>query len=323
MRPSLVIAGLMLTLAACSKDGAPEPTAAIPDANANANANANTNANTNAADTPPAIPPFDAGAVLPLFADAGFNAREQSDFASILAGIDAPCPSVPVSIAQCIAEHRACPDCLSAARYVALGIRDGWPGQYIGAGLAGRFDPEQIKDLPDDGSPSKGPASAPLTIVEFGSYLCPHCAAEAPKLEAVLAAHPKQIRLVFKPVWAPDNQTSMHATRAAFAAGAQGKFWEMHALIFGNQPRAADADLDGYAQSLGLDMTRFHADVKSPETSDRMKRDMAMSGKAGVDTIPALFINGHALMPFEKLEERIAFEIGQLPATGKSPSAPH
>jgi len=306
MRSSLLV--LVLALTACSNDRAPErSSAAAPSAPA-------TPSTPPPADTAAALPAYDAGAVLTLFADAGFNAREQSDFASILAGIDAPCASVPVSIAQCIAEHRDCSDCLAAARYVAIGIHDGWPGQYIGAGLAARFDPAQIKDLPIDGSPTKGPASAPLTILEFGSYLCPHCAAEAPKLEALLAAHPKDVRLVFKPVWSPENQTSMHATRAAIAAGAQGKFWEMHALIFGNQPKAADSDLDGYAQSLGLDMARFHADIASPATTDRMKRDMALSTKAAVDTIPALWINGHALMPFEKLEERFAFELAQLPA---------
>jgi protein-disulfide isomerase len=261
-----------------------------------------------------APPPFDAGAVLALFAGERFNPREQSDFESVIGGIDAPCPSVPVSIAQCIAERRDCSDCMVAAHYVALAIHDGWPGQYIGAGMAARFDPEQTKNIPVDGSPTKGPANAPITIMEFGSYLCPHCAAEAPKLEALLVAHPKELRLVFKPVWSPDNMTSVHATGAAIAAGAQGKFWDMHALIFGNQPKASDADLDGYATAIGLDLGRFHADMTSAATADRMRRDQVLAQKLAIDTIPALWINGHPILPFEKLEERVAFELAQLPA---------
>jgi len=308
---------LAFALLACSKDRAPEPgpspAAATDTPSATATATTASTAESPSTGLPPPVPAFDAGAVLTLFADAGFNPRELSDFESVIGGVDAPCPSVPVSIAQCIAEHRNCSDCMAAARYIAMAIHDGWPGQYIGAGLAGRFDPEQAKSIPIDGSPTKGPASAPLTIIEFGSYLCPHCAAEAPKLEALLAAHPKELRLVFKPVWSPDNQTSVHATGAAIAAGAQGKFWDMHALIFGNQPKASDADLDGYAQTVGLDLARFHADMSSVATAERMKRDQALAQKLAIDTIPALWINGHPLLPFEKLEERVAFELAQLP----------
>jgi predicted DsbA family dithiol-disulfide isomerase len=291
---------LGLALAACSKE--PEPTST-------STPSSGPSATSTPSSAPTATATFDAGAALAALGDAGLNDRERSDLASILTNLDAPCPSVAVSIAQCLAEHRPCDDCGVAARYLAAGVRDGWPPQFLGKAYGARFDPEQRKDVPIGDSPTRGPASAPITIVEFGSYTCPHCAAEAPVIDTLMAAHPKDIRLAFKPMWTPDNVNSVNATRAAFAAAAQGKFWEMHSVIFGDESKESIPDLEATARSLGLDIGRFRDDAGNGETLNRMKRDIALAQALQIDNLPSLWINGRMLQPGEKLPERIAFEL--------------
>jgi protein-disulfide isomerase len=308
LRPQLPRAALAalvvpVMLAACAKDKEPERTAPPPPSPA-------TSAVASASATPPPPPPaVDASFLSAIAADAGLNRREDDDLASILARLDAPCASQAVSIAQCIAENRACPDCNRAARYLAIGVRQGWAPQYVYRAFQARFDPKEAVTLAVDGSPTQGPASAKVTIVEFGSYLCPHCAAEAPKLDALQKAHPKDVRLVFKPSWSPRDAMQVQATRAALAAAAQGKFWDMHALLFANQPKFDLESIDGYAKSIGLDVAKLHADMDSPAVADQMKRDLMAAAAAKVDSLPSIWINGRAYMTFESLDARIGFEL--------------
>jgi protein-disulfide isomerase len=251
----------------------------------------------------------DASALAPFLPDAGLTAREEADLAGALSRFPAPCPSLAVSVAQCLTEERACPACGLAARYVAIGVRDGWPRQAIDMAYSARFDPAGALKLPVDGSPTKGPDLAPVTIVEFGSYLCSHCAAEAPRLDALLKAHPKDVRLVFKPVWSPSSPGAVPPSRASLAAAAQGKFWEMHALLLANQPQFADADIDGYAAQLGLDVAKLHADMQGSKVAQQMARDLALERAAGFDELPAIYINGRPYQSFEELGQRVEFEI--------------
>jgi predicted DsbA family dithiol-disulfide isomerase len=298
---AFVVVASAALLGACAKDKEPEPI------RPSATSSATPSGAASASDAMTAS--FDASALLPYLPDASLNDRETNDLMSVLSSLDAPCPSVPVSIAQCLTEHRACKECKTAADYLAVGVRDGWPPQFLGKAYGARFDPAQRRDIPIDGSPTKGPASAPITIVEFGSYTCPHCAAEAPILESIMAEHPKEIRLAFKPMWTEQNVSSMNATRAAIAAAAQGKFWEMHALIFSDETKESIPDLEAGARSLGLDVARFRADAGGSATLDRMKRDMAAAEAAKVDSLPSIWINGRELLPGEKLPQRLGFEL--------------
>jgi protein-disulfide isomerase len=182
---------------------------------------------------------------------------------------------------------------------------------YLQRAFRARFDRTATVDLPADGSPTRGPSSAAVTIVEFGSYVCPHCAFEAPKLDALQKAHPKDVRIVFKPMWSPQDEMQVRATRAALAAAAQGKFWEMHALLFANQPRFDAESIDGYARSIGLDTNKLHADMASPAVAERMSKDIEAATTARVDVLPSIWINGHAYLTFEDLDTRLAFELAE------------
>ena len=293
-------AGLVLgiALAGCTKDKEPvkaDPPAPPPPPPATAAA-------------PPGV---DASFLAEIGPAAGLNPREDEELASILSRLSAPCPSEAVSVAQCVGEHRACPDCARAARYLAIGIHQGWAPQYLHVAYRARFDPKETMALAVDGSPTRGPAAAPVTIVEFGSYVCSHCAAEAPKLDELQRAHPKDVRLVFKPIWSPQNAAQVEATRAALAAAGQGKFWEMHAALFANQPRFDPESIDSYAKAIGLDTKKLHAAMTSAAVTEQMNRDLAAATAAQVDSLPSLWINGRPYLTFESLESRVAFELAE------------
>ncbi len=104
--------------------------------------------------------------------------------------------------------------------------------------------------VPVDAAPVRGPADAWVTIVEFSDFECPFCRDAEPTLEAVVAAHPADVRLVYKEYPLPFHDRAMPAALAADCAGQQLKFWEMHDLLMGGS--LDDAALVGYANRLGL-----------------------------------------------------------------------
>src|SRR5262249_24582251 len=136
-----------------------------------------------------------------------------------------------------------------------------------------RFDPSSAKTLPLEGSPAKGPDDAPVTLVEFADFECPHCRMAVPLIDAVLAAHPGKVRLVYKFVSLPMHVHAETAARAAFAASQQGKFWEMEHLLFERQDHLEDSDLERYAKILKLDTAQWKLDMSSTATKERISQD--------------------------------------------------
>jgi protein-disulfide isomerase len=104
----------------------------------------------------------------------------------------------------------------------------------------------------------------------------------------------------------------MPAAMASEAAGEQGKFWEMHDKMFENQRQLSDANYEKWAQELGLNMTKFKADLKSPKLTKRIKAQQAKAVSLGARGTPAFFINGRFLsgaQPFPKFKEVIDAEL--------------
>jgi protein-disulfide isomerase len=137
-----------------------------------------------------------------------------------------------------------------------------------------------------------GDRHAPVTLLEYGDYECPYCAAAAPVLRHVVEDSDGQVRLVFRnfPI-ADQHAYALTAALAAEAAGAQGAFWEMHELLFARQDRLDDAALRAYAAELGLD-----ADLVVGEPAqvfgDKVESDFATGLEAGVGGTPTVFIDG-------------------------------
>jgi protein-disulfide isomerase len=251
------------------------------------------------------------------------TARERHQWSALVSELYAPCPSVPVSIATCLQEKRSCGSCAKAAKWIAQAVRDGASPELVKRAYKERFDPSSAKTLPLDGSPTHGPDDAPVTIVEFADFECPHCRMEVPILEAVLAAHPGKVRVVYKFVSLPMHVHADAASRAAYAAGQQGKFWEMERMLFERQEHLEDADLERYARVLKLDIPKWKADMSAPATAARLAQDKKLEEDLKLKGTPTIYVNGRELdvEADESLEERVASELGVPPVVSPPPSS--
>lgn len=157
-------------------------------------------------------------------------------------------------------------------------------------------DPEKKYDLPVGESDIKGAKDGAITIIEFSDYQCPFCARAEPIIQQALDAYPTQAKFVYKhfPLTSIHPQ-AMGASQAAIAAQKQGKFWEMHELLFKNQRQLGEDKLKEYAKELGLDVAKFEADLNSDEVKKAVQADMRLAQKAGVRGTPTIFVNGKLL----------------------------
>ena len=242
--------------------------------------------------------------------------REKKDWSSYVSEFISPCPSVPVPIAQCVKEKRACDKCVPAAKYLVKLVKDGMPREPLEKSYKNRFDPDKVKNVPIDGSPTKGPESAPLTIVEFADFQCPHCAQFAPMLDKLIESRKDEIRFAYKFYVLGKFPNSENAARAAVAAGKQGKFWEMHHAIFANQEQLSQQGLDAIAKELGLDVGRLHADMQTPETAERVAKDRKLGEELKIEGTPSIFINGRQFDGHSDLNEWLNLELAMM---GKQP----
>ncbi|PTR16171.1 protein-disulfide isomerase [Nitrosospira sp. Nsp2] len=139
----------------------------------------------------------------------------------------------------------------------------------------------------------QGSETAPVTLVEYGDYQCPYCAAASAIVKLVQDQLHNQIRFVFRnfPL-AQVHPQAEFAAEAAEAAGAQGRFWEMHDALYENQPALSPALIAALAQALELDMERFEKDLASGRFRERVKRDFMGGVRSGVAGTPTFFING-------------------------------
>ena len=159
-----------------------------------------------------------------------------------------------------------------------------------------QVDPNKVYDIPVGNSPFKGPANAPVVLVEWADYQCPFCAQVPALVDQLLAAYPNDLKFVYKQMPLPMHSLAMPASKAALAAGKQGKYWEMHALLYANQRALQPDKLKGYAEQLGLDVPKWEQDMASPEIQQQIDAEMAQARQAQVSGTPSLFINGKRAM---------------------------
>jgi formate-nitrite transporter family protein len=139
----------------------------------------------------------------------------------------------------------------------------------------------------------RGSADAPIKMLEYGDYECPYCGQAHPVVLAVEDELGDRLCFAFRnfPL-ANMHPHARQAAEAAEAAGAQGKFWEMHDMLFENQHALEAEDLAGYATALGLDARRFAGDLESRVHAQRVREDFYAGVRAGVNGTPTFFING-------------------------------
>jgi protein-disulfide isomerase len=141
-----------------------------------------------------------------------------------------------------------------------------------------------------------GPEDAPLEIVEFSDFQCPYCAQALPVLKALVAAHPDDVRIVFRNYPLPIHEHAARAAQAAIEAQRQGAFWRYHDYLFADQTALADADLVRHAATLGLDSEAFATALAEGTHQARMHEDMEMGMALGVTGTPTFFVNGYRLV---------------------------
>ncbi|MGA2583278.1 MAG: thioredoxin domain-containing protein [Tepidisphaeraceae bacterium] len=139
----------------------------------------------------------------------------------------------------------------------------------------------------------QGPATAAVTLVEYGDYQCPYCGEAYGVLKKLMPKLGDSARLVFRNF--PLTQIhphAEHAAEAAEAANAQGKFWKMHDILYERQTALEDEDLVSYAGEIGLDVARFQAELFERKFIDRIREDFQSGVRSGVNGTPTFFING-------------------------------
>ncbi len=148
-------------------------------------------------------------------------------------------------------------------------------------------------EVASDGFPSKGGADAAVTIVEFSDFECPYCSRVLPSLEQVMENYGDDVRVVFRQF--PLNSIHPRAQKAAEAslcAHEQGKFWEMHDLMFEEQKSLTVDQLKEKAARIGLETDAFNQCLDSGEFADEVAADLQAGAAVGVSGTPAMFING-------------------------------
>jgi protein-disulfide isomerase len=139
----------------------------------------------------------------------------------------------------------------------------------------------------------QGEADAAILLVEYGDFQCPHCGAAYPIVKKIEQKFKGKLALVFRhfPL-AEVHPYAQAAAVASEAAASQGRFWEMHALIFEYQSRLSPAALLHHAKTLELDMERFEKDIQDPALFEKVEADFESGIVSGVNGTPSFFING-------------------------------
>ena len=151
--------------------------------------------------------------------------------------------------------------------------------------------PKAPVKIPVGKEPSKGPADAKVTIVEYTDFQCPFCSRFATNLDEAIKGNPN-VRVVLKQFPLPFHNNADIAAQAGLAAHAQGKFWEMHDKMFANQQKLSRPDLEGYAQEIGLNMATFKNALDQGTYAQQVKDETAEGQKFGVQGTPSWFVNG-------------------------------
>jgi protein-disulfide isomerase len=164
------------------------------------------------------------------------------------------------------------------------------------------LEPPRLK-VEKDGGQARGPATAPITIVEYADYQCPYCTRAAAAVKQVEERYAGKVRFVFRDF--PLTQIHPNAGKAAEAASCasdQGKFWPMHDRLFANQSKLAVDELKKHAVELGLDAAAFDTCLDSGKHAEAWKKSLAEGQSYGLTGTPSFFINGRLLVGAQPVE---------------------
>lgn len=192
-----------------------------------------------------------------------------------------------------------------------------------GSTIALLIDPPRVRV--GASGPSRGPATAPVTIVEFSDFQCPFCAQAGPILRKVADTYGDRVRIVYRDFPLDTHVQARKAAEAARCADEQGKFWEYHDTLLANQ-QALDVDaLKNYAEQLGLDVTAFSACVTSSKFRNAVDDDRQEGQRLGIGGTPTFFVNGWSFVgvpSFDAIRAVIDEELQRVAARESRPKTP-
>jgi protein-disulfide isomerase len=163
--------------------------------------------------------------------------------------------------------------------------------------------PNERKTVDIGSSPVLGPANAPVSVVIFSDFQCPFCGRVEPTLKQLQTDYAGKVKFIWKNQPLPFHPNAMPAAKAAMAAGAQGKFWQMHDLMFQNQQQLGDQSYEKWAKDLGLNMDKWKADMASPKIAAAIEADSKQGTALGANGTPSFFINGRSLVGAQPIEQ--------------------
>jgi protein-disulfide isomerase len=167
----------------------------------------------------------------------------------------------------------------------------------------GEAEDKTVYKVDPGAAPAVGPKTAPVTIVEFSDFQCPFCSRVVPTVKQIEEKYQGKVRVAFRNYPLPFHDKAQLAAEAAMAANAQGKFWEMHDKLFGNQQALDRPALEKYAMEIGLDLAKFKADLDSGKHKAEVTADVTYANSLGGGMgTPTFFINGKKVagaMPFD------------------------
>lgn len=198
----------------------------------------------------------------------------------------------PHSMATSIRDDASCRDSLIVAQFVADALGAGASPSDLKRDLEFITDSLKPKEIDISGRPLYGNPNAPVTLVVFADFECPHCAAEFPELRKAVDRFAGRVKLVYRHFPLSAHPRAKVAAVAAEAAHEQGKFWEMAGLIFSHQTQLEDANLQAYAQQAGLDQAAFQASFGAKKGQPLVEADRAAGEKLEIQGTPAVFVNG-------------------------------
>ncbi|MFW5740604.1 MAG: DsbA family protein [Myxococcota bacterium] len=227
----------------------------------------------------------------PVERPTDLTASELRSYDAYLLRFPSPCGGDD-TIATCLESGDRCKRCGPAAEFVARSIRSGFTAPEVEARYLVRFDPSRVRTIDVKGAPVMGPENATVTIVEFADFECPFCAASVPFIDSLVESYAPHVRVAFRHFPIQYHPHAELAARAAAAAQKQGKFWELHHLMFANRDRLEREEIETYARSLNLDMKRFLRDWDAESTAAFVKSDYEQGEQLDVRGTPTFFING-------------------------------
>lgn len=196
--------------------------------------------------------------------------------AGLLAACGGPPPETPSA--------PVVPDATTPAPPPAARASDDAPVRTRSGKVLASRDPER--------PPALGPTPAKVVVVVYSDFQCPVCRRITDATYQIAEEWPGEVRVEFRQLALVSHRDAAPAAVAALAAHRQGRFWEMHDLLFANQAALDQASLEGYAQRLGLDLERFRKDVADPALRARIEEESALAGRLGARATPAFLVNG-------------------------------